>query len=94
MANIVVLIRKTHADVLPARSARRRDRIAFAVQRQRRGQAHREGLAHVARIQLRVHIKGERRLVVSRCTADSRHAVIFLVVDGGDGESVFEELRI
>lgn len=89
MANVIVVIGKSllaHADLSPARTG-----ILLAVERQSRGQRHGERLANGAWVELGVHIEGESDGSVARGTSQTRDAIVFLSVDAGDGERVFEE---
>lgn len=92
VANIVVVVRKSLiaiGDLSPAVPG-----ILLAVKRQGRGQGQRKRLAHRARVELRVHIKGECNGGIVGGAGQARHTVVLLGIDRGDRESVFEQERI
>ena len=90
VADIIVVISQSllaHSDLSPAL----RTGVVLAIQRKRRGQSHVQRLVNNARVKLGVDIESEVRKGVGRVAAQTRNTVIFLGVDRGDREGVFEE---
>lgn len=77
------------ADISPAVAG-----ILLAVEGQGRGKCQRQSLADFAWVELGVHVKGESEGGIGRVTGQTGHTVIFLGVDRGDSEGIFEEERV
>jgi hypothetical protein len=68
--------------------------VLASIQCQRAGEDHMQRLTNDAWVQLRVDVEDEGCLRVVGCCADAGDAVVFGVVDGGDGEVLVEELGV
>ncbi len=92
MAHIIVLVRKAR---LPAREIPPPLAVILApVQRQRGREQDLQAVADGAGEELRVDVEGEGGVAVFRVGGEAGDAVVFLVVDGGEGEGIGEEVRV
>lgn len=94
MTDKVIIIREgllAYPNFPPASS---RPSVFLAVERKRRREGHGDGLSHGARVELCIDIESKRCQRVSRRACQTGDAIVFLRIDPGDGEGVFEEKRI
>lgn len=68
--------------------------LGTAVQRQCRCQYQAQGLTSFDREQLVVDVERHGDLAIGRGAEDAGYAIVFLIVDGGDGERLFEDLGV
>lgn len=95
MTNIIILIRHTRPfappDVPPPLAA---VVVLAAVERERRREQQLQPVADGAGEELRVDVERERRVAVLRVRGQAGDAVVFLGVDGGEGEGGGEEVGV
>ena len=92
MAHIIVLVR--HAGLAPADVPPPLAVVFAAVERERRREQDLQPVAEVAGEELRVDVEGEGGVAVFGVGREAGDAVVFLRVDGGEGEGVGEEVGV
>ena len=92
MADVIVLVR--HAGLAPADIPPPLAVVLAAVERERRREQDLQPVADGAGEELRVDVEGEGGVAVFGVGGEAGDAVVFLRVDGGEGEGVGEEVGV